>query len=239
MGASRTLSLQDLREHLSRARERISLEKKQILDLYPLPKGFSREEYVFSYIRAERIGMRIINRKLADIAWLPMQLDPADEVLTDNHHSLKRWLTSSIVSTPDAEEFGNDFIHALARGGMEIGWKNPEINRLATRIGDLFRDLSCLVGLIYYCTWLDENNIIQQITLTDPSNLSRSVEELATLIQSPKLYALLRAKERELEKKQLEKPKTKGSRKQKARPILRVITNQDYLDPYLTDPLPV
>src|SRR3984957_7214790 len=155
---SRSINLDDLREHLNGAKERISLEKLDILKLNPLPDGFSREEYVFAYIRAERYGMKAINRELAEIAWLPMQLDPKAEIMAESHTSMKRWLTSSVVGKPDSEKFGNDFIHSLARCGLRYGWDDPQLIRLASRISNLFRDLSCPIGLIYYCTSLQENS---------------------------------------------------------------------------------
>ncbi len=85
---SRSINLDELRTHLNDAKERISLEKQEILKLHPLDDSFSREEYAFAYIRAERFGMRAINRKLAEIAWLPMQLDPKAEIMAEGHASM-------------------------------------------------------------------------------------------------------------------------------------------------------
>ncbi len=197
--SSRSINLDDLRKHLSGAKDRISLEKLEILKLNPLADDFNREEYAFAYMRAERLGMRAINRKLSEIAWLPMQLDPKAEIMADNHTSMKRWLTSAVLSKPDAEMFGNDFIHALARCGLKFGWDNPELIRLAARVANLFRDLSCLIGLIYYCTWLTENSV-EDVELSNPDDLTRTAEEIAGLIQSPELYRFLRAKEQDVDK---------------------------------------
>jgi hypothetical protein len=246
--SSRSINLDDLRKHLNDAKDRISLEKQDILKLNPLTDKFNREEYAFAYMRAERLGMRAINRKLAEIAWLPMQLDPKAEILADNHSSMKRWLTSAVIGKPDAEIFGNDFIHALARGGLKFGWDSPELIKLASRISNLFRDLSCLIGLIYYCTWLMENSV-EDVTLSNPDDLARTAEEIAALIQSPELYRVLRAKEQDVEKGSLEShdTETKISKKaagqtghkKKTRPTLRVIENKDYFDPFLPDPVTV
>jgi hypothetical protein len=89
---SRCIQLDDLRSHLDHAKDRISLEKQSILKLNPLPDRFNREEYAFAYKRAERLGLRAINRKLSEIAWLPMQLDAKTEILATSEKSMKRWL---------------------------------------------------------------------------------------------------------------------------------------------------
>src|ERR1700761_9196143 len=244
---SRSINLDELRVHLNDAKNRISLEKLEILKLNPLTDSFSREEYAFAYIRAERYGMRAINRKLAEIAWLPMQLDPKTEIMADGHSSMKRWLTSAVAGNPTSATFGNDFIHALARCGLQHGWEHADMIKLGSRVANLFRDLSCLIGMIYYCTWLAENSV-EEVKLTNPDDLARSAEEIAGLIQSPELYRFLRAKEQDVESRlisdkvppvaETKAPAAKRTGK-KARPALRVIENQDYFDPFKPDPVPV
>jgi hypothetical protein len=64
------VSIDSLKTHLDNAKELLSLEKAAILELSPLPDNFKREEYAFAYVRAERLGMKAINRRLAEIAWL-------------------------------------------------------------------------------------------------------------------------------------------------------------------------
>src|ERR1700734_1373929 len=125
MQMSRSINLDQLREHLSHAKDQLSREKTEILNLNPLPDKFNREEYAFAYVRAERLGMRAINRRLAEIDWLPMHLDPKSEMLAEGRNSMKRWLTSAFTRKPDSEDFGNDFMHALTRCGLKIGWDNP------------------------------------------------------------------------------------------------------------------
>jgi len=228
---SRSINLDELRVHLNDAKDRISLEKQEILKLNPLADDFSREEYAFAYKRAERFGMRAINRRLAEIS------------LSDGHSSMKRWLKSAFASKPDAEEFGNDFIHALARCGMKHGWEHPELVRLSSRVANLFRDLSCLIGLIYYCTWLTENSV-EDVQLSNPDDLTRSAEEIAALIQSPELYRYLRAKEQDTGRDEDRISEQKASKKakeagKKSPPALRVIENDDYYDPFSPDPLPI
>jgi len=237
------ITLDDLRMHLNNAKERLSLEKQHIVGLHSLGDNFNREEYAFAYMRAERVGMKAINRKLSEIAWMPMQLDPKAELLSDGHHSMKRWLTSAIIHKPDAEDFGNDFIHALARVGIALGWEAPEVPRIATRVGNLFRDLSCLITLIYYCTWLSENRV-EDIYLSDPDDLSGSAEEIAELIQSPELYQILRAKEQDIERleQQARKPSKNTAETSKPKmktPKLKLIRNENFTDPFMPDPVRV
>jgi hypothetical protein len=238
--ASKCIALEDLRSHLDHAKDRISREKQSILKMNPLPEDFNREEYAFTYKRAERLGLRAINRKLSEIAWLPMQLDAKTEILSDSEKSLKRWLTSSLVSRPDAEEFGNDFIHALTRCGLKSGWDDGEVTRLAARVATLFRDLSCLIGLIYYCTWLNDN-AITGIEVTDPSNLCSTVEEIAALIESPELMKNIRAREQDDNKAgAIAAPKKMVEAKvthRQTKPKFHVITNDAYIDPMMPDPV--
>jgi len=228
--AGRTTTLDDFRAHLNDAKDRLSREKQNILTLYPLAEDFGREEYAFAYVRAERLGMQAINAKLAEIAWLPMQLDPKAEIMTEDRASMKRWLAAALAGKPDSGIFGNDFVHALARCGLGHGWEEGETLRLSLRIANLFRDLSCLIGLIYYSTWLAENGV-GELQITDPDNLGSTAEEIASLIQSPELYRHLRAREQDDEKgKGL---KSLGKPAKKSRPILSVITNDSYLDPFM------
>ncbi len=233
-----TTSIDELRVHLERAKEKLSLEKQKILKLYLLNDGFSREEYAFSYVRAERTGMRVINRRLAEIAWLPMQLDPRSEIMSDDRNSMKRWLTSALSRAPDSDEFGNDFMHALTRCGILHGWNEPEFIKFAARIANLFRDLSCLIGLIYYCTWLNENGI-EGVQLSNPEDLTRTAEEIAMLLQSPEIYRYLRAQEQDDESKTKSKKKALAKPAKKSRPALRVIENHNYFDPFMPDPVTV
>ncbi|MDX2028513.1 MAG: hypothetical protein SFW62_07750 [Alphaproteobacteria bacterium] len=230
--------IDDLRKHLEGAKDRLTREKADILNLHPLVDDFCREEYAFDYVRAERIGLKIINRRLAEIAWLPLQLDPRTEILSESRQSMKRWLTSAFAVKPASEQFGNDFIHALTRCAMEHGGEHPNFMKLAGRIANLFRDLSCLVGLIYYCSWLSENKI-EGVQLSNIDNLSHTAEEIATLVQSPEIYRYLRAQEQNDEK--VEKAKKSASVKpvKKSRPTLRVIENKNFLDPFLPDPVTV
>lgn len=234
-----TVPLDELRKHLEHAKEKLSLEKQRILGLYLLSEPFNREEYVFSYVRAQRMGMRAINRRLAEIAWLPMQLDPRSEILSDDRNSMKRWLTSAVIGAPDSETFGNDFMHTLTRCSLKYGWDHSELIKLTARIANLFRDLSCLIGLLYYCSWMSENNI-DTLQLSNPEDLNRTAEEIAALLQSPEIYRYLRAQEQNDEQKvSKSKGRTLSKPAKKNRPTLRVIENRNYFDPFMPDPVTV
>jgi hypothetical protein len=235
---TKSIELDELRKHLNHAKDRLSHEKLAILAINPLPQKFNREEYAFAYVRAERLGMGVINRRLAEIAWLPMQLDPKSEMLTDNRASMKRWLASALVDAPDSDTFGNDFIHALARTGFQCGWDSANFIRLSTRIANLFRDLSCLIGLIYYSTWLAENNVAN-VRLSNPDDLIRTAEEIAMLIQSPEILRYLRAQEQNDDKLAKKKKAVAKTPKKRTRPELRLIENHNFFDPYLPDPMTV
>lgn len=235
----RCVHIDDLRGHLETAKDKLSHEKAEILKLHPLPDDFNREEYAFHYVRAERFGLKAINRRLAEIAWLPMQLDPHTEMLSESRNSMKRWLTASLSIKPDSAHFGNDFIHALTRCALEHGNEHPATMRLSGRIANLFRDLSCLIGLIYYCTWLSENHI-EGVELTNPQDLNRTAEEIAALIQSPEIYQHIRAREQDDEKKNAEARAAKKERAaggKKSRPALRVIENTSFVDTMAPDPV--
>jgi hypothetical protein len=141
----------------------------------------------------------------------------------------------------DAEEFGNDFIHALTRCSLRFGWEDSEVNQLAARIAVLFRDLSCLIGLVYYCTWLNDNDIAA-VEVSNPSDLCGTVEEIAALIESPELMRHIRAREQDDNKQaRTPSPKTEINRRppRTSKPSLHVITNDAYVDPMMPDPVSV
>jgi hypothetical protein len=234
---SRSISLEHLGEHLTSAKERLSLEKKDILDSHAVPQGTSREAYAFAYLRAERVGMEAINNRLAEIAWLPMQLDPQAEVVSENRASMKRWVRAMGSDRPGADEFGNDFIHALTRSALCHGWEDIATRSIMSRIANLFRDLSCLIGMIYYTTWLAEREV-EGIALTDPDDLNCSVIEIAAIVQSPELHKALRLRAEEIRK--AKKQKKLESSSAKNQPRLRLIDGgmTDAEDDLLPDPLP-
>lgn len=237
MKTSRSISLEELGEHLSIAKEQLSHEKKEIMKRDHLKTGYNREEYAFAYLRAERVGMQAINVKLSEIAWLPMQLDPQSELVSENRNGMKRWLASLGGKDPTAEEFGNDFIHALARSAVTHGWDNPSTKKMLIRVANLFRDLSCLIGMIYFTTWLAERDV-EGIALSDPEDLYTSVIEIAAIVQSPELHKALQKRADEVRKAQAKKSLDKPPKK--SPPFLRLIRNDNYDEnTFMPDPVTV
>jgi hypothetical protein len=216
---ARLLTLGDLHKHFEEARDQLSRDRQEILSATPLPEGFDRNEYGFSYMQAERIGMEVITASLEDVAWLPMQLDPKSEILLQNRESMKRWLASPLGNQPNDTVFGNDFIHALTRVAMTYGWESDPLKAIAVRIGTLFHDLSCLIGLIYYGVWMSENDI-EGIPITNPKDLERTAQEIALLTKSPEVARLLKAHRKIVKEETADKP-----RATKRRPTLTVINN--------------
>jgi hypothetical protein len=210
------LTLDELQKHFDLAREKLSLERREILAAAPLPEEFSRDAYSFSYMHAERIGLNVIADSLEEISWLPMQLDPQSEILLENKRAMKNWLGSSPRGQPDSANFGNDFIHALTRVALTNGWQSAEFRVTALRIGQLFHDLSCLIGLIYYGVWMAENGITG-VRVSDPYNLGRTAKEISDITRSPEVARLLF----------LNDQATSGEKapKKKSGPSLRVIKN--------------
>jgi hypothetical protein len=235
MRTSRNISLEELGELLASAKERLSHEKHDILQSDKTPRVFNREEYVFAYLRAERVGMASINNRLAEISWLPMQLDPTSEMVANNRTPMKRWLSAVGTGYPTATEFGNDFIHALTRTALGHGWDDGNTKKLMKRIGNLFRDLSCLIGMIYFMTWLAEHDV-EGIALSDPEDLHRSVIEIAAIVQSPELHRALSARAEAMKKAKATK-KVLATTKPRTKPLLRLIRNDDAA--FVSDPLPV
>jgi len=187
---ARLLTLDDLQKHIERARRDLSLERESLLSLSPLPENFSRDAYGFSYMRAERIGMDAISERLEEVSWLPMQIDPNAEILPESKQTIKKWLSSSSQIQPSSEIFGNDFIHALARVALSSGWESAEFHKAVDRVGALFHDLSCLIGLIYYGIWMTENGF-GGVAITNPYDLEQTTKEIAALSHSPEIMDYL------------------------------------------------
>ena len=231
---SRPITIEALRLHLDHAKTRLTREKAAILTALPLPLEFSREEYAFAYVRAERMGMKAINDELSEISWLPMQLDPSSEVLVEGRNAMKKWLNADTATQPDSDIFGNDFMHALTRSGMLQGWEAPEFGKLSRRIGHLFRDLSCLIGVIYYCTWLTEHGVME-IRLSKPEDIRRTAEEIAILLQSPEIFQQLKAPEQDDRNNPTESKvvyRGKEERRKSPRPNLHIISDNGVIIPH-------
>lgn len=190
---AKAIHINILRHHLERAKDRLAVEKADILDLYSSPHEFNREEYIFNYVRSERIGLRAINTRLSEVSWLPMQLDPHSEILGEGRNPMRKWLTKTAITLPSSNDFGNDFIHTLARCAANYSMDDETYINLTMRVANLFRDLSCLIGLIYYCTWLGEHGI-ENLPITNPNNLRLTAEQIAAMLQSPEFFEKLQAK---------------------------------------------
>lgn len=212
---ARLLTLEDLQAHFDFARDQLSLERISILKSTPLPHDFSRDVYGFSYMRAERLGLQTIVDALREVSWLPMQLDPQTEVLMASKEGLRKWIAAPARGQPDSSDFGNDFIHALARVALVKGWESAEFRLAALRIGQMFHDLSCLIALIYYGVWMAENGI-RGVPVSNPYDLLQTAKEISLLSRSPEVARILEARERSLARSPKKKP-----------PKFRVITNTD------------
>src|SRR5262249_4355352 len=116
------------------------------------------------------------------------------------------------------------------------GWDDSATKKMMVRIADLFRDLSCLIGMIYFSTWLAERDV-EGVALSDPKDLHRSVIEIAAIVQSPELHKALKTRAEEIKK---ERAKKALEKKEKKAPLLRLIRNDNYDDSaFLPEPLPV
>jgi len=217
---ARILTLGDLQAHFEQAREKLSRDRQDIVSIAPLGADFDRDKYGFSYFRAERIGLEAITHSLQEVAWLPMQLDPQSEIILENRNAMKRWLASSATGQPDGSIFGNDFIHALTRTALTHGWNSAAFRALALRIGELFHDLSCLIGLIYYGVWMSENGI-EGLPVTNPQDLERTAQEIEKMTHSHEISQLLKRRKQVEESKKAD-PAVKDK---KGKPFLRVIEN--------------
>lgn len=179
---TRLVQLERYADLLKEAQERLSVERGQIFALYPLPADYNREAYGFAYLRAERLGMGAINRRLMELSWLPVQLDTSPETVAENRHALKRWLKDEAHPVPNSDNFGNDFVHAMTRCALKHGWPSPQFQKLVSRTSQLFSDLSCLVGIVYYSNWMMEQGI-SVMALTDPHNLALTAMEFTTYMK--------------------------------------------------------
>ncbi len=207
---ARLLTLEDLQRQIERARDRLSRDRAILMALAPLPGDFCRDAYGFSYLRAERLCMDAIAERLEEISWLPVHLDPQAEVLPESKQTIKKWLSSSPEKQPSSEAFGNDFVHALARTALVNGWQSPDFKSALGRVGDLFHDLSCVIGLIYYGIWMTENGF-GGVAISDPRDLERTARELAALSRSPEIVQYLYQRQKLLAAERKKEKHKKGA----------------------------
>ncbi len=224
----RFVSTDELHDHLVDAEKRLAEEKNAILKACPLAGPCPREAYAFAYVRAERLGVKALTQRLSGLNDLPLQLDVHPEMMGANREPIKRWIKTG-KDEACADDFGNDFMHALTRAAVTDGWNAPAFHNLLGRITGLFGDLACLINAAYFSSWLSENRV-ESVELTAPGDLQRTVMELAALMRSPDFIKRARARRR-AEEKENAPPKSNGRF-----PNLRVVPPRDGGNPDDTRP---
>ncbi|MEJ0061909.1 MAG: hypothetical protein WDO70_01545 [Alphaproteobacteria bacterium] len=173
----------DLRARLMAAKDRLAVERLSIFALYPLEDEYNREEYAFAYIRAERLGIKTIQRRMAEISWLPAKLDTSTDLTADTRDRLAHWVKHGENIKPDAAVFGNEFLHCLARCMLHHGPDSAEFKGLADRIALLFRDLSYLIASIHCCSMFKELGL-EHVRLTAPNDLGKIAFDLTITLET-------------------------------------------------------
>lgn len=210
------VEIEELGDFMQRAQSGLSRERMDIVGQNSLSGKVDREEYTFAYLRAEQFGLKVIKRSLKEVEWLPLKLDPDTEMLASNRKAMKIWLKGEGPNQPTAENFGNDFMHALARSALAHGWDDIRVAQLAARIARLFLDLSCLVGIAYYSAWIAESRI-DHVKLSNPADLHQTAVELAEFLRTSGPKVITPAKEQD-------KP---SSKKHGNPPFLHVVKSEE------------
>ncbi len=187
----RTVHIDELRDHLNLVQQNLLHEKTDLFDMIPPGRVENREEYAFTYIRAERYGTKAIHHRLDSLDWLPLRVDPSPDMLGRKRTPLNRWINSYAAFEPDAVDFGNDFMHILTRAALRFGWESQEFLHTASRIARIFHDLSCLLNAAYFLTWMSENQI-ETVSLRLTDDILETVTEMARVVERPGLYVLSR-----------------------------------------------
>lgn len=169
--------LDALRARLMSAKERLALERLNILQLTPNRKYDNRAAYGFVYLQAERICVNSIKQRMQEVAWLPTKINTSTEINSETRHRMTRWIKLGDNISPGEEIFGNAFVHAITRSAMQSGITSNNTSKLTDRIAGLFRDLTCLVAAIH-CTNICNDLNIDEIELTAPHDLTRIALDL-------------------------------------------------------------
>lgn len=168
------------------AKERLARERLNIFEQFPLVQSDfdkpAREAYGFAYIRAERLGVRAIHRRMAEVSWLPAQIDTSTDITPDTRDRLAHWVKHGDQSPPGTNIFGNEFIHALSRCLMVSSADSGVFHRLADRIAILFRDLAYLVSSIHCCNVFRELEI-EYLHLSAPNDLGKIALDLTATLE--------------------------------------------------------
>lgn len=171
------LPLGELRTMLAAIKDKIAVEREAIFGAHKIPAKTSRDEYVFAYLHAERLGMQAIRDSLEVVSWLPTQLDPDGEVDSAMRAQMRDWIMGKGPATPDAEQFGNDFIHALTRGALNLGLNKKDFHAMVARVGALFHDLACLISMIHCVNELRSLRV-EKVSLSDATDLAAMAHDL-------------------------------------------------------------
>jgi hypothetical protein len=184
----RHFTLPEVQDQMRWAQDRLSRERLAITRMLPLDDGFDKKIYGEAYRFAEHLLLRKIKHHLGDLAWLPVRLDPDAELRLYPEIFLKEWVLHGPSSQPSSFDFGNDFVHAVARAGITFGWNDIRTARLTLRIAHLFCNLSYLVSIVFFASYLPDL-AISELDLSDPMDLALTTKELADLIKkrAPKI----------------------------------------------------
>lgn len=172
--------LDDLRTRLMGAKERLALERLNILQLYPLKCMSDRAAYSFTYLQAERLCIATIKERMAEIDWLPARLDTKTEINSETRGQMTRWIKHGDKIAPGEEVFGNGFVHAIARCMMIEDSTGVASRRMADRVARLFRDLTCLVAAIH-CSHICQQFGVRRVELSAPHDLAMVAQDLTIL----------------------------------------------------------
>ncbi len=169
--------LDELRVRLMAAKERLALERLNILQLCPARKYDNRAAYGFAYLQAERACIVAIKDRMHEIQWLPAKLDTSTEINAETRGRMTRWIKHGDNVAPGEEIFGNAFVHALTRCAMLTGPESSTTKLQADRIANLFRDLTCLVASIH-CSNICNDLQLEEVELSAPNDLTRIALDL-------------------------------------------------------------
>ncbi len=175
--------MDELRSHLATAKERLALERRNILQICPIRKSDNRAAYGFAYLQAERACLSAIKKRMDEIAWLPARLDTSTEINAETRGRMTRWIKNGEQIAPGEEIFGNAFVHALTRCAMLTGTESSATQLQADRIANLFRDLTCLVASIH-CSNICSELQLEEIELQAPGDLTRLALDLTLTVES-------------------------------------------------------
>ena len=208
---SKTYQIAELRSRLIAAKERLTLERTTILQLYPLKNQPDRSAYGFAYKRAEHLCITAIKTRLEEIQWLPAKLDTSTDISANTRDRMARWIKQGENIIPGEEIFGNAFIHTLAHCAIQ-NREERNSNRLADRIAILFRDLTSLVAAIHCCNICQEFEL-DEVELSAPHDISRIALDLTITTET-----LLAMAEEELAQDEAEEEFTAADNENKQQP---------------------